>query len=671
VTTTGRIDSPRAGQLLPQSVKRIRNAIPLVRYPIDLDTVGGRCRVVGDHGEGTLIIDNHGTVATAGNASIDPTQGFDIAQSAGGAGHVTVTGNKSLLSNTGRFVVGDAGLGSLAIQSGGTVITTPGTAAIAGAAIAAQTGSDGSGANVTGASSTWQIAGGLTVGNAASGSLNIASGGTVSATSMDVAAQSTSNGIISVVGTGSALNLSGNITLSDQSAAELSILSGATVSANNVDIGLNAGGSGNVDIEGQGSRLDIANNLNIGDAGVGVLTLGNNTELTVANNINIGANGVLNQFGGSIDPSTITIAPSGRQGGHGSTTASVEISNAGTLFASSGTETVNTPLIAAPSGKTGILEIDTNGDMVLNVTNVDATQSVSFTDGTGILTLGTIGGFGGTIGVVNPGDQIIVQGTSIAADSFNNTNDVLTLFDGTAGTIGTLQLAASVNGFALLPNGSGGITAAPCFVVGTRISTERGEVAVEDLREGDRVQVALGGRAAEPAVWIGHRTVDCTRHPKPHQVWPVRIAAGAFGACKPSRELWLSPDHAVYIDDVLIPVKHLINGSSIVQVPMDQVTYYHVELPEHSVLLAEGLAAESYLDTGDRSNFANGGGPIALYPDFASRIWDAEACAPMVVTGPALHAARSWLRVTAITGNAVSSTVVRGGRVCRHAGNLG
>jgi hypothetical protein len=90
-------------------------------------------------------------------------------------------------------------------------------------------------------------------------------------------------------------------------------------------------------------------------------------------------------------------------------------------------------------------------------------------------------------------------------------------------------------------------------------------------------------------------------------------------------------------------VKYLVNGTSIAQVPMDEVTYYHVELPRHSVLLAEGLAAESYLDTGDRANFVNNGGPIALYPDFASRMWDAAGCAPLVVTGPALQAAKRWV----------------------------
>jgi len=435
------------------------------------------------------------------------------------------------------------------------------------------------------------------------------------------------------------------------------------VSADNADIGVQAGATGNVDIEGAGSHLDIANDLTIGVAGVGVLTLGAGTELTVVNNLVVGANGVLNQFGGVIDPSTITIVAGGRQGGHGTTTASVEISNAGTLFASSGIETVNTPLITAPSGKSGVLEIDAGGDLVLNAASVDATQSVTFTDGTGILTIGTIGGFGGTIASVTAGDEIIVQGTSIASDSFDPATHVLTLFDAGNATIGALQLGALVNGATLLANGTGGIGVAPCFVAGTRISTERGEVAVEDLRIGDRVQVVaqrplpgpaprsaggLGRGSVQPVIWIGHRTVDCARHPQPRKVWPVRIEAGAFGPGRPLRELWLSPDHALYIGDVLIPVKHLINGGSIAQVAIDEVTYYHVELPRHAVVLAEGLAAESYLDTGDRSNFANPNGAIALYPDFASRIWDAAGCAPLVVTGAELEAAQGWVNTVAL-----------------------
>jgi collagen type I alpha len=619
--------------------------------------------VVGQLGSaGALIVQNHGSLISGVGGTVG--KGLVIADS-GGSGSVSVTGIGSRLNNAGQFVIGNSGLGSLMIGAGGAVQTTrPGaTLATPSADIAAGTGSDGSSVSVNGTGSTWQVFGPLVVGGAGFGSLAVSAGGTVTADQLDEGEFATGAAGVSVIGKGSSMRLTGQLTVGDGASAELSILNGGTVTAVNASIATHRGATGNVDIEGVGSHLDIANDLTIGVAGVGVLTLGAGTELTVVNNLVVGANGVLNQFGGVIDPSTITIVAGGRQGGHGTTTASVEISNAGTLFASSGIETVNTPLITAPSGKSGVLEIDAGGDLVLNAASVDATQSVTFTDGTGILTIGTIGGFGGTIASVTAGDEIIVQGTSIASDSFDPATHVLTLFDAGNATIGALQLGALVNGATLLANGTGGIGVAPCFVAGTRISTERGEVAVEDLRIGDRVQVVaqrplpgplprsrgrLGRGPAQPVIWIGHRTVDCARHPQPRKVWPVRIEAGAFGPGRPLRELWLSPDHALYIGDVLIPVKHLINGGSIAQVAIDEVTYYHVELPRHAVVLAEGLAAESYLDTGDRSNFANPNGAIALYPDFASRIWDAAGCAPLVVTGAELEAAQGWVNTVAL-----------------------
>ena len=134
----------------------------------------------------------------------------------------------------------------------------------------------------------------------------------------------------------------------------------------------------------------------------------------------------------------------------------------------------------------------------------------------------------------------------------------------------------------------------------------------------------------------------------------MRIAPGAFGDNVPARELYLSPDHAVFVNDVLVPVKLLVNGTSIVQEKRDRVTYYHVELPEHAVILAEGLPVESYLDAGDRANFANAGETIRLFPEFAARLtpatsalWETRGVAPLVVTGPRLAAVR-----TAIAANA-------------------
>jgi hypothetical protein len=130
-------------------------------------------------------------------------------------------------------------------------------------------------------------------------------------------------------------------------------------------------------------------------------------------------------------------------------------------------------------------------------------------------------------------------------------------------------------------------------------------------------------------------------------VWPVRIAAGAFGENVPVRDLFVSPDHAVFVNGVLVPVKLLINGTNIVQMKRDRIVYYHVELPEHAVILAEGLTVESYLDVGDRANYASEDAGFRLSADFgvhlapeAATVWETRGVAPLVTTGEALQAAR-------------------------------
>ena len=169
----------------------------------------------------------------------------------------------------------------------------------------------------------------------------------------------------------------------------------------------------------------------------------------------------------------------------------------------------------------------------------------------------------------------------------------------------------------------------PCFATGTWILTDCGAVAVENLAIGDRLITQFG--AARPIKWIGHRPLDCSRHPNPRNVWPVRVAAGAFGDAQPSRDLRLSAGHAVAVDGALIPIRFLINGRSIAQVETATVEYWHVELDEHDVLIAEGLPAQSYLDTGNRGAFVNGGAFIEAHPDFEPKHWR-ETCLPLLGT---------------------------------------
>ena len=77
----------------------------------------------------------------------------------------------------------------------------------------------------------------------------------------------------------------------------------------------------------------------------------------------------------------------------------------------------------------------------------------------------------------------------------------------------------------------------------------------------------------------------------------------------------------------------LVNGVSVAQIEQDGVEYWHVELDAHDVMLAEGLPAESYLDSGNRTAFANGGAFIEAHPDFEPKHW-AETCLPLVKEGP-------------------------------------
>jgi autotransporter passenger strand-loop-strand repeat protein len=259
--------------------------------------------------------------------------------------------------------------------------------------------------------------------------------------------------------------------------------------------------------------------------------------------------------------------------------------------------------------------------------------------------------------------------TSGGSASVNSSTDFLTVSVG--GQSYTQTLVGNYTGetFVLANDGSGGtLVTAACYRAGTLIRTDRGEVPIEQLRAGDRVASVFGGMVE--VVWLGHRRVDCRRHPRPQDVWPVRVAAGAFGADLPRRDLLLSPDHAVYVDGVLIPIRHLVNDATITQEAVDEVTYWHVELPAHDVMFAEGLPAESYLDTGNRGAFANGDGPVMLNPDFALRVWEAESCAALVVEGAVLAAVRRHLlaRAEALGHATTRDAVLRlvaGGRIFR------
>lgn len=301
--------------------------------------------------------------------------------------------------------------------------------------------------------------------------------------------------------------------------------------------------------------------------------------------------------------------------------------------------------------------------------NEGAAETISLPNGGSIVVAPTIAANAGTLGAfdgtedfagtsgkalsnlsgTSSGTQQLVDSALLAAFTGTGTIALPITAVGTSQAIGggnlltelTQQAGASVAvSYTYVPAGLA------CFAAGTRIATPDGPVPVEALRVGQHVVCRGAGTA--PIVWIGWRDVDCRRHPRPETVWPIRVRAGAFGDSVPSRDLLLSPDHAIYAEGVLIPIRRLVDGDTVVRQQTDTVSYYHVELERHDILLAEDLPVESFLDTGTRSAFTNGGTVIQVAPDFAadaaSWIWEARAYAPLVVTGPELERVRASLR---------------------------
>ena len=99
------------------------------------------------------------------------------------------------------------------------------------------------------------------------------------------------------------------------------------------------------------------------------------------------------------------------------------------------------------------------------------------------------------------------------------------------------------------------------------------------------------------------------------------------------------------VNEVLIPTSALINGATIAQLDVDTVTYWHVELDSHDIILANGLPTESYIDVGNRAFFATGRGAIDPERDAATL---ADYCRPFVADGPIVHAVRQRLRGNAL-----------------------
>ena len=395
----------------------------------------------------------------------------------------------------------------------------------------------------------------------------------------------------------------------------------------------------------------------------------------------LGAGGdVFVQQGGSLTIQDSTLNLGAVAGGSGSTSASgsgdafgsglfIQGHDRVTLDALAGQMVAVAGVIADEHGSIasdpaeGSLLIDGPGDVVLSALN-------TFTGGTqlddGTLTLNVTGAAGG--GPITFGGAALLQfpedhaptttpiqnfrvGDTIEIEGFTETSDgysspTLTLhgnhpevmLDIPGLDLADLKITESGNNTFLT------LTKPACYCAGTRIDTDRGAVAIEHLRIGDTVTTATG--LQKPIRWIGRRSYSGRFIAVNGDSLPVCIRAGAIANNVPNRDLFVSPLHAMFLDGVLVAAIDLANGASIFQVKgAEKVEYFHIELAEHDIILAEGAPSESFVDDGSRMLFHNAREFAKLYPE--AKIQPALYCAPRITAGYPLESIRHRLAARA------------------------
>jgi hypothetical protein len=308
-----------------------------------------------------------------------------------------------------------------------------------------------------------------------------------------------------------------------------------------------------------------------------------------------------------------------------------------TGFVNNGTVQVDTGtlhLAQALTG-TGALAMETGTALELGG-SVSAGQTISFA-GTNTLYLDDASAMSGTITGFAAGDTIDL--TNVNYDSagtadLDPSTHILTVTENSVSY--TFHMAGDYTGlyFHLEPDGTAIIVnTTPCFLPGTRIRTDKGEVAVEALTVGDTV-VTLSG-AKRRLCWIGKGHALATRGRR-GPATPIIVRKGALADNVPYADLRITKGHSLYLDGVLIPAEYLVNHHSICWDDRAQdVTVFHLELDTHDVLVANGAAAESYRDDGNRWLFQN-----------ANSGWDQPGkppCAPVLTGGAIVDAI--WRRL--------------------------
>ncbi|MSP03159.1 MAG: Hint domain-containing protein [Acetobacteraceae bacterium] len=418
---------------------------------------------------------------------------------------------------------------------------------------------------------------------------------------------------------------------------------------------IGAGGTASPDFANSLTLSDVQGTLLLADGG-GALQVA--TTLSLNNLLNLGTavgGGVLIMGIAGGPGGTIILGPNGKLEGalndiiRNAGTSVSTIIGSGTVIAQGGLFEIGQG-VQIGAGDTTKFTIFPNATLKFDDAVNGGTIIFTANSGTGILDVVDLSTFHAPIKSMSFGTgankitssiDLLNVGTTTSATLVQSGTTAATINVFTNGQTQTLSLLGNFTGkhVNFLSDGAGGanifLTDTPCYAAGTAILTPAGEAAVETIQPGDIVMTLADGCLVPRRVkWAGVRAIHLASHPKPDAVAPIRFLRGALGLDLPRRDLLLSPDHCLFLDGGLVPAKLLLNGMTIVRdLSLPSVSYHHLELDRHGVLVAEGVAAESYLDTGNRAYFSNAGLATILHPEFGInehlRCWETDACATL------------------------------------------
>lgn len=264
----------------------------------------------------------------------------------------------------------------------------------------------------------------------------------------------------------------------------------------------------------------------------------------------------------------------------------IQSGGSGTLFAESGFDGGTVAgILDVNSGATasGTLTIESGAHIIIPIADLSTLGSTS---GVELLLTGTTApALAGPVAHVTLGSRGVLDVGSAAIT-----------FGGGAGAV--LEEIA---------DGDNVLIDVPCYVKGTMIAAKKGgterQLPIEELVEGDEVVTKEGSQIVE---FIGKRSYGGRFVAGDDMKLPICVRTGALGKNQPAQDLYVSPGHALLIDDVLIQARHLINEVNITQAAsVERIDYFHIGLRHHAVVMANGCWAESFYDDGSIRQFQN------------------------------------------------------------------